>query len=49
MCFLVNCKIFDTKRPVASVDLLFLIKSNMAWFLLKRVNLVIVQVIYSHY
>ena len=46
MCFLVNiAKFFDSKSPVASVDLLFLIKSNVGWFLLKRVDLVIVRVI----
>ena len=45
MCFLVNiAKFFHSKPPVASVDLLFLIKSNMGWFLLKRVDLVIVRV-----
>ena len=48
MCFLVNiAKFFDSKPPVASVDLLFLIKSNVGWFLLKRVDLVIVRVIYT--
>ena len=47
-CFLVNiAKFFDSKSPVASVDLLFLIKSNVGWFLLKRVDLVIVRVIYT--
>ena len=47
-CFLVNiAKFFDSKPPVASVDLLFLIKSNVGWFLLKRVDLVIVRVIYT--
>ena len=35
------------KPPVASVDLLFLIKSNVGWFLLQRVDLVIVRVIYT--
>ena len=46
MCFLVNiAKFFDSKSPVASVDLLFLIKSNVGWFLLKRVDLVVVRVI----
>ena len=46
MCFPVNiAKFFDSKPPVASVDLLFLIKSNVGWFLLKRVDLVIVRVI----
>ena len=44
MCFLVNiAKFFDSKSPVASVA--FLIKGNVGWFLLKRVDLVIVQVI----
>ena len=46
MHFLVNiAKVFDIKSPAASVDLLFLIKSNVGWFLLKRVDLVIVRVI----
>ena len=46
MCFLVNiAKSFDSKSPVASVNLLFLIKSNVGWFLLKKVDLVIVCVI----
>ena len=46
MCFLVNiAKFFDSKSPVASVDRLFLIKSNVRRFLLKRVDLVIVRVI----
>ena len=46
MCFLVNiAKFFDSKSPVASINLLFLIKSNVGWFLLKRVDLVIVRVI----
>ena len=48
MCFLVNiAKFFDSKSPVASVDLLFLIKSNVGWFLLKMVDLLIVHVIYT--
>ena len=48
MCFLVNiAKFLDSKYPVVSVDLLFLIKSNGGWFLLKRVDLVIVRVIYT--
>ena len=48
MCFLVNiAKFLDSKHPVASVNLLFLIKSNGGWFLLKRVDLVIVRVIYT--
>ena len=48
MCFLVNIvKLFDSKPPVASVDLLFLIKSNVGWFLLKRADLVIVRIIYT--
>ena len=38
-------KVFDSKSAVASVDLLFLIKSNVGWFLLKKVDLVIVRVI----
>ena len=46
MCFLVNiAKFFDSKSPVASVDLLFLMKGNVRSFLLKRVDLVIVHVI----
>ena len=39
------CEIFDSKPPVASADLLYLIKSNVGWFLLKRVDLVTVRVI----
>ena len=35
------------KPPVASADLLFLIKSNVGCFQLKRVDLVIVRVIYT--
>ena len=38
---------FDSKAPVASVDLFFLIKSKVGWFLLKRVDLGIVRVIYT--
>ena len=46
MCFLVNiAKFFDSNSPVASIDRLFLIKSNVRRFLLKRVDLVIVRVI----
>ena len=46
MYFLVNiAKVFDIKSPVASVDLLIVTKSNVGWFLLKRVDLVIVRVI----
>ena len=46
MCLLVNIvKFFDRKSQVASVDLLLLIKSNVGWFLLKRVDLVIARVI----
>ena len=41
------CKIFDSKPPVASDDLLFLINSNVGWFRLKRVDLVTVHVIYT--
>ena len=45
MYFLVNiAKFFNSKPPVASVDLLFLIKGNVGWFLLKRVDLLIVGV-----
>ena len=48
MCFLMNiAKFFDSKPPVVSVDLLFLIKSNVGWFLLKTVDLVIVDIIYT--
>ena len=43
--FLVNiAKFFDSEPPVASVNLLFSIKSIVGWFLLKRVDLVIVCV-----
>ena len=46
--FLVNiAKFFDRKPPVADVNLLFLIKSNVGWFLLKMVDLLIVRVIYT--
>ena len=46
MCFLVNiANFFNSASPVVSVDLLFLIKSNVGRFLLKRVDLVIVRVI----
>ena len=46
MCFLVSiAKLFDRKFPVASVDLLFIIKSNVGWFLLIKVDLFIVHVI----
>ena len=45
-CVLVNfAKFFESKSSVASFDLLFLIKSNVGWFLPKRVDLVIVRVI----
>ena len=45
MCFLLNIAgFFDSKPPVASEDLLFLIKSNVGWFLLKRVDLVKVRI-----
>ena len=48
MCCLVNIvKLFDSKPPVVSVDLLFLIKSNVGWFLLKRADLVIGRIIYT--
>ena len=48
MCFLANiAKFFYSKPPLASADLLFLIKSNEGWFLLKKVDLVIVRVIYT--
>ena len=42
-CEIFTKSFFDRKSPVASVDLLFLIKSNVGWFLLKRVDLVIVR------
>ena len=46
MCSLVNIeKFFDSKPPVGSVNSLFLIKSNVRQFLLKRVDLVIVGAI----
>ena len=46
MCFLVNiANFFDSKSSVASIDLLFLININVGWFLLKRVDLVMVRVI----
>ena len=46
MCFVVNiAKFFDSKSPVTSDDLLFLIKSSVGWLLLKRVDLVIVRLI----
>ena len=35
--------LFDKKPLAASVDLLFLIKSNVGWSLLKKVDLVIVR------
>ena len=38
---------FDRKLPVTSVDLIFLTKRNVGWFLLKRVDLVIVRIIYT--
>ena len=44
ICFLVNiAKFFYSKSLVASVDRLFLIKSNVSRFLLKRVDLVMVR------
>ena len=46
MCFLVNVAIFcDSKSSVVSLDHLLLIKSNVGWFLFKRVDLVTVRVI----
>ena len=46
--FLVNiAKCFDWKPLVASVNLLFLTKSNVGWFLLKMVDLLIVCIIYT--
>ena len=44
MCFLVNiAKFLDSKSPVASIG--GIIKSNVGWFLLKRVDLAISCVI----
>ena len=47
---------FDRKPPVASVDLLLLNKSNVGWFLLKRVELfysvfytLLVETILTHF
>ena len=49
MCFLVNiAEFFVSKPPVASIDVLFLIKSSVGWFFLKRVGLVIVR-LFTHY
>ena len=46
ICFLVNISKFrDSKSPLVSIDLLFLIKSNVGWFLLERVDLAITRVI----
>ena len=47
VCFVNIVKFFHSKPPVASVDLLYLIKSNVGWFLLKRLDLVKVRVIYT--
>ena len=45
MCFLVNITTFLDSKPLeASVNLVFSVKSNVEWFLLKRVDLVIVRV-----
>ena len=46
-CEIFTKTLFDSKPPVAFVDLLFLTKSNVGWFLLKRLDLVIVRVIYT--
>ena len=47
MCFLVSIvKLFESKPLMASLGLLFLIKKNVGWFLLKRADLVIVRIIY---
>ena len=46
-CEIFTKNFFDSKPPVAFVDLLFLTKGNVGWFLLKRVDLVIVRVIYT--
>ena len=46
-CKMFTKSFFDRNPLVASVDLLFLTKSNVGWFLLKRVDLVIVPVIYT--
>ena len=44
-CFLVNITTFLDSKPLeASVDLVFSVKSNVEWFLLKRVDMVIVRV-----
>ena len=41
MCFLVNiAKFVNSKPPVASVSLLFLIKSNVGWFLIVIVRVI---------
>ena len=40
-------KFFESKPPVASVDLLFFIKYNVGCFVLKMVDLYIVCVIYT--
>ena len=44
-CKIFTKSFFDRNSPVASVDLLFFTKSNVGWFLLRRVDLVIVRVI----
>ena len=46
-CEIFTESFFDWKPPVASVNLLFLTKSNVGWFLLKGLDLVIVRVIYT--
>ena len=46
-CKIFTKRFFHRKPPVASADLLLLTKSNVGWFLLKRVDLLIVRVIYT--
>ena len=46
-CKMFTKSFFDRKPLVASVDLLFLTKNNVGWFLLKRVDLVIVPITYT--
>ena len=47
-CELFTKSFSERKPPVASVNLLFLTKSNVEWFLLKSVDLFIVRVIYTN-
>ena len=46
-CEIFTKNFFHRKPSVASVDLLFLTKGSVEWFLLKRVDLVIVCIIYT--